>query len=62
MSKLLVRFWREEQGQDMIEYSLLITFIAIACMWFIGAGGPSIRGIWGGANSTVTQANTTAAS
>lgn len=62
MSKLLVRFWREEQGQDMIEYSLLITFIAIACMWFIGAGGPSIRGVWGGANSTVTQANTTAAS
>jgi len=62
MSKLLVRFWREEQGQDMIEYSLLITFIAIACMWFVGAGGPALRGIWSSGNSTVSQANTTAAS
>jgi Flp pilus assembly pilin Flp len=57
MRKLLVALWNEEQGQDMIEYSLLITFIAIACMWFIGAGGPSIRGVWVGANSTVNQAS-----
>jgi Flp pilus assembly pilin Flp len=62
MLKLLVRLWSEEQGQDIIEYSLLITFIAIACMWFIGAGGPSIRGVWGGANSTVNQASSSAAS
>jgi Flp pilus assembly pilin Flp len=62
MSKLLVRLWSDEEGQDLIEYSLLITFIAIACMWFIGAGGPSIRGVWTGANSTVNQANTSAAS
>jgi Flp pilus assembly pilin Flp len=62
MSKLLVRLWKEEEGQDMIEYSLLITFIAIACMWFIGAGGPSIRGVWTGANATVNQASSAASS
>jgi Flp pilus assembly pilin Flp len=62
MLKLIVRFWREEEAQDLIEYTLLITFIAIACMWFVGAGGPAIRGVWTGANSTVDQANTTAAS
>jgi Flp pilus assembly pilin Flp len=62
MLKLLVGFWRDENGQDIIEYSLLITFIAIACLWFIGAGGPSIRGVWTGANSTVNQASTSAAS
>jgi len=62
MSQLLGRLWIEEEGQDLIEYTLLITFIAIACMWFVGAGGPSIKGIWTGANNTVNQANTTAAS
>ena len=62
MSHLLSGLWREEEGQDLIEYSLLITFIAIATMWFIGAGGPSIRGVWTGANNTVNQASGTAAS
>jgi Flp pilus assembly pilin Flp len=62
MLTLLVRLWREEEGQDLIEYSLLITFIAVACMWFVGAGGPALRGIWTSSNSSVTQASTTAAS
>ena len=31
MAAYLYQFWREEDGQDLIEYSLLITFIAIAC-------------------------------
>ena len=59
---LLGRLWREKNGQDLIEYSLLIMFIAITCMWFIGAGGPKIRGVWTGANRTVDQASTAAAS
>jgi Flp pilus assembly pilin Flp len=60
MSNRLIRLWSEEEGQDLIEYSLLITFIAVACMWFIGAGGPSIRGLWTSANTTTSQANTAA--
>ena len=62
MSDVVCRLWREEAGQDLIEYSLLITFIALATMWFIGYGGPSIRGVWTGANSTVTDASAAASS
>jgi Flp pilus assembly pilin Flp len=62
MSKLLGRLWREQNAQDIIEYSLLIMFIAIACMWFLGAGGPSVRGIWTSSNSTVSDASSAAAS
>ena len=29
MKQLLARFVREEEGQDLIEYALLVTFIAI---------------------------------
>jgi pilus assembly protein Flp/PilA len=29
---LFYRFIREEEGQDLVEYALLITFIALACI------------------------------
>ncbi len=60
MNQFLYRFWREEDGQDLIEYSLLITFIAIATAAVVGQGQNSIRAIWGASNSTLVQANTTA--
>ncbi len=30
--ELLMNFIRDEQGQDMIEYTLLLAFIALACV------------------------------
>ena len=30
MKQLFVRLAREEEGQDLVEYALLITFIALA--------------------------------
>lgn len=62
MPQLFYRFWAEEEGQDIIEYSLLILFIAIATMWFIGAGNPAVNSIWTGANNNLTQASTLAGS
>jgi pilus assembly protein Flp/PilA len=32
MKNLIARFVREEEGQDLVEYALLITFIALACI------------------------------
>ena len=32
MKSLLIRFVREDEGQDLVEYALLITFIALACI------------------------------
>ena len=60
MSEWLRRFWHRRRGQDIIEYSLLITFIAIACMWFVGAGRDPVNGIWTTANTHITAANTAA--
>jgi Flp pilus assembly pilin Flp len=60
MYELLHRVWREEDGQDLIEYSLLITFIAIATAAVIGGGQNALKSIWGAGNSTITQANTSA--
>ena len=36
----LRNFWNDEQGQDLIEYTLLLAFVALAsAALFIGAGG-----------------------
>jgi Flp pilus assembly pilin Flp len=53
-------FWNDEQGQDLIEYTLLMAFVALAsAALFIGAGG-SIKGIWSVTNSQLAAANSQA--
>ena len=60
MKNLIVRFVRDEQGQDLIEYTLLLAFVCLAsAALFIGAGN-SLKSIWQTANDTITNANTAA--
>jgi Flp pilus assembly pilin Flp len=57
---LLHSIWKDEQGQDLIEYTLLMAFVALAsAALFLGAGG-SIKGIWSTTNSQLALANTQA--
>ncbi len=30
MKQLMTRLWKEEEGQDLVEYALLITLISLA--------------------------------
>ena len=60
MSQLFRRFWRSDEGQDIIEYSLLICFIAIACMWFLNQGQPAVNAIWTTGNTHLAAANASA--
>ena len=46
MADWVCRFLREDNGQDLIEYSLLMAFIAIACLALVGAGRPAVNAIW----------------
>jgi len=49
-------FWNDEQGQDLIEYTLLIAFVALAsAALFIGAGS-KISTIWTTANLSLSEA------
>ena len=57
MKTLLYNFVKDEQGQDLIEYTLLMAFVALAsAALFLGAGG-SIKGIWSTSNSQLAAAN-----
>ena len=58
----LKAFLADESGQDLIEYTLLMAFVALAsAALFIGAGG-SVKGIWTTANSRLAAAATSASS
>jgi len=53
----LRNFWNDEQGQDLIEYTLLMAFVALAsAALFIGAGG-NVNAIWSKSNSQLAAAN-----
>lgn len=54
---LLKNLWNDEQGQDLIEYTLLMAFVALAVAGlFMGAGG-NVKGVWASTNNQLAQAN-----
>ena len=57
--KILQRFWKEEQGQDLIEYTLLMAFLALAAVAIFHGAGGSVKGIWSQAATNLALANTT---
>ena len=46
MKNLMIRFVREEEGQDLIEYSLLAALIAVASIAAMTALGAEIKDIF----------------
>jgi Flp pilus assembly pilin Flp len=60
MKSLLVNLRRDDSGQDLIEYTLLVAFVALASSALVIGMGGSITGIWSVTNSQLAAASTTA--
>ena len=58
--KALYNFWNDDRGQDLIEYTLLLVFVAIATAGLFLGGGASIAGIVCTTNSQIVAANASA--
>ncbi|HXW05327.1 MAG TPA: Flp family type IVb pilin [Vicinamibacterales bacterium] len=56
MKNLMARFVREEEGQDLIEYTLLCALIAIACMAGMNALAGNINAIFANIGAALTPA------
>jgi pilus assembly protein Flp/PilA len=54
MKNLMMRLWKEEEGQDLTEYALLLTLIALATVTAIKGLAGSISTIFGNANTTLS--------
>jgi Flp pilus assembly pilin Flp len=60
MKELLFRFLREEEGQDLVEYTLLLAFVALASAALFISAGASMANIWGITNNTLSEAQSAA--
>jgi Flp pilus assembly pilin Flp len=56
MTMFCVRLWRDEQGQDLIEYTLMLAFVALASAALFSSAGSSINLIWSKTNSQLSTA------
>jgi Flp pilus assembly pilin Flp len=52
----LFNFVRDEQGQDLIEYTLLLAFVALASAALFTSAGTSVKTIWGAASTNLANA------
>jgi Flp pilus assembly pilin Flp len=56
MKNLLVRFFRQEHGQDLIEYTLLMAFVCLAAAALFIPTGRTIASIFSITNKSLSQA------
>lgn len=59
---LLLGLWREEDGQDLIEYSLLMAFIALVVVAILSSVNHTLYNLWTNISSTVGSVATKGAS
>ena len=58
---MLSTFWREETGQDMVEYTLLLGFIVLIAVAVLTSTRVQISTIWSTINSSLSSAIANAA-
>jgi Flp pilus assembly pilin Flp len=55
-NSMLKAFWNEEDGQDMVEYSLLLAFIALAAVALLSGIRTNINKIWTSISTNLSTA------
>ena len=55
-------WWKDERGQDLIEYTLLLAFVVLAVAGLFVQGGQSISGIWSTTSAHLSAASSVASS
>jgi len=60
MLNVMRRLWQDQQGQDLIEYTLLMAFVALASAALFITSGASISSIWSDSNVELSTAASSA--
>ena len=53
-------FWQEEDGQDLVEYSLLLAFIALAAVALLSSVKTQITTLWSDISNALSSATSAA--
>ena len=57
MTAFRTQLWTNEQGQDLIEYTLMPAFVALASAALFSTAGSSVNIVWPGTNSQLSTAS-----
>jgi Flp pilus assembly pilin Flp len=57
INTILHALWNEEEGQDMVEYALLLAFVALAAVSLLSTVKGSISTIWQSVSTNLTAAS-----
>ena len=49
MKNMLARLWKEEEGQDLTEYALLLVLVALAAIGSLGTLASAINNVFSNA-------------
>ncbi|MCE5307148.1 MAG: hypothetical protein LLG20_05865 [Acidobacteriales bacterium] len=60
MTRIWKTLWKQEEGQDLIEYTLLLAFVCLAAAALFIGSGATISGIWSISNDTLSNASNAA--
>ena len=56
MKQFIMQFVRDEQGQDLVEYTLLLAFVCLASAALFINAGASLATIWTDTNAIANKA------
>jgi len=56
MTTFLTQLWSDDRGQDLIEYTLMLAFVALASAALFSSAGGSINTIWSTTDSQLSSA------
>jgi pilus assembly protein Flp/PilA len=54
MKNLMIRLWKEEEGQDLTEYALLLVLLSLAAIATLGTLATAINSVFNKAANNLT--------
>lgn len=54
MKNLMKRLWKDEEGQDLVEYGLLVVLIALVCVAGMNGLATAVNAAYGKAATQLT--------
>jgi pilus assembly protein Flp/PilA len=54
VKQLLMRLWKEEEGQDLTEYALLLVLLSLAAVGALGSLATAINNVFSSATANLT--------
>ncbi len=54
MKNLVMRLWKEEEGQDLTEYALLLVLLTLAAIGSLGTLANAVNGVFTNAATNLT--------